>query len=444
MKTNFLYKAPAVVFLVILCHTGASFSSPQSKNIKRVFSAVSSASHAKNSSLNKRAQGQIPSTWNLTSLPYENSRGALETISQKWRTDILEWVNDTRNVFTYDGQGNFSTITFYSFQNTAQTWKLSGQSTFSYHAQGKISSDTGKICIDGQYSFLTLATLDYNQVDSLISFSGFNWNSELNDWESTPEMFVELSYNSIGKMDTLMASLVTADMTSQIVTAVTYLPDGKLNCEEIQYIDPISSEQEKITHSYPDAMSEITLTRIHDPELHSWSNYDSTIISYNEAGLVINSQTYLWTWISEISSNEWQPAQQQSLTYDAQNRPLVRLTMVGSQGAWVNKEQLVYYYNTGVAKDPAWGHAKNPGRISAFMTSGRNVVIKGLPAAGLAAAHISIGLYDVKGGLIYAAGALSNGGTLCMKMNRDLPKGFYTCLIRHGIRTHTLGMISAW
>ncbi len=53
----------------------------------------------------------------------------------------------------------------------------------------------------------------------------------------------------------------------------------------------------------------------------AWVNDDSTVLTYNPAGLVIDSKYHIW------DNNAWKLMKRETTTYDAKNRPLVRLAL---------------------------------------------------------------------------------------------------------------------
>jgi hypothetical protein len=434
-KKKFYCEAFFAVFIIVVLGAGKVFSEPLPGNVEKVFHVLSHF-QKKNCNLGKIAQGQLPAMSTPITIPYENIQGLKETISQHWRSlsGVLQWKNYERDVFSFNSQGDFSTVNVFYFQDTNQTWGLEYESVFDYHAKGKASSVTNKTYSNGQWSNSGLLTMGYNQIDSVSSFSQVEWDSVRNDWKSSPMITGTISYNALGKIDTIKASIDFMGTTGQVLMTYTYLSDGKLNCEEMYAHSSSTNRRDRTFHFYPDALTEILrYEECDDPS--ACLNTDSMVIFYNQAGLILNSQKY------SMEFGNATPSQQQSTTYDANNRPLVRLSMVGSQGTWVNDEQILFSYNTGHVKYSTNGFQKKSGLVAGSMLSDGTIILKSLSKD---LSPVRIELYDIKGAMIFKIRLISVNGAASLRLNRIIAKGYYSCVVKQGDRTQTLGMIAAW
>jgi hypothetical protein len=448
-KAIFFPQASFWVVTILLVNTAISFSAPFSENITTVIRFLSTFKNDK-SGLHKIAQGQLPAYQSPSDMvPFDHREGLKEAITQYWDHATSLWHDGERDVFTVN-DGEIVKVTSYDHDSTL-IWKPHWESAFAYHAKGKASSQTIKEYSKSQWIMNSFTTVEYNQIDSPASFSNFEWDSIQNKWDSLHMTSGQIAYNANGKMEEIVATFHYGERSGCVFYTYTYYPDGKFNYEEtsITGIFPVmippSPGQTRITHFYPDALTEILLSQDYFEKVDTanitttgWSNNDSTVITYNPAGLVSSSIKYSW------SSPGWQPMKQEITTYDANNRPLIRQSLRSYQDGTknlTNSEQLVFYYENQQVKNPAPGRSRQSGLISGSMLFDRTIFLKGFPQGHCEA---FIELYDLKGVKVYTSMIRPINGSISFRMNCILAKGYYSCLIKQGDRRQTLELIKAW
>jgi hypothetical protein len=432
-----LCKASFVTITVVLLSAGNSLPSPLPGRVAQTMHTLPVLKY-KNQGLCKRTQGQVPAAGIFSSLSIIPGKGIKEILTYQWNTEAApgNWGNYERQVYAYNGRGKLSADTAYSFSTATQTWEISGKSVYIYNARDLMTSDTEYTMVNGHWQPKSFSTYGYNQVDSMVYFATVEWDNGLNAWKSASPETDSIFYNADAKIDTLKMDLNLTDGRGRFVIAYAYLPDGKVDREEMNFSSSNSSYRIEYIHRYPDTLSEVLAGRIYAELLTEGLNYDSVFIRYARTGQVSEYRRYSWS----TDSYGWNANEQASVTYDAKGRPQESISMIGNQNSWVNHQKIVYSYNAAEVMHPASRPASGAGRIHGSITSDRTVILSGFSGNS---ARISVELRDMKGATVCKCRAFSRNGAVSFKTDRALAQGYYSCIVRQADQTHRIGMVWA-
>jgi hypothetical protein len=375
----------------------------------------------KKTMLCKVTQGQVSAYMSPDKLLYKNIHGLKEAIYQDWIKNDSIWVNYLKKSYTVDNQDNLTKVTTWQFDDTTGTFKHYLETEMEYHSKGKVSKATEKWCYNGKWTMSSMLTIEYNAIDSPCTYRHVLWDSSQSTWGANRARTWNYTYGSNGKLSKIDYEVVIDGVSERSTTWFTYLPDGKIDREEMSVPSGIA----KKTHQYPDPYTEIVT-----------SIDDSTTIYYNRAGLIDSTVKY---YLPLYPKNG---IERDHSMYDNQSRPLFRFLSYrdddsGTVSGWLIDKRITYYYSDNYVKGNSY-QEKNAGNLNWHKISERTFLFEGLPESSTA---ISIEIFNLAGVTLQKYNGISTAERRVQIRVADLlPEGYYTFRIKQGNTSCYIGL----
>jgi hypothetical protein len=370
--------------------------------------------------LKKRSQGQVPANALLNNTAFENIKGLKEYITQIWYEGL--WRNNVRKVFTSDSDGNIIDLIRYYYEDSTGTWYQYDRRTCTYHAPGKMDTTIHYRYTNGTWIKSGLYIQNYNEFDSLSSTSSFDWDSVSNDWDTTSSFKDSIYYGTNGKINAIKT--FSSEWNIQVNLSFTYLPDGRINVEDLTYINLSNGMRDysRTLHYYPDLHTELIVSQ----ETYSdtgWQSTDSVIVTYNTAGFVSNKITYVFG--TEYTPGAWVIDRTETTTFDTQNRPIISFERVSQEplikDSLGNSSRILFFYDSTKATKNYSKKANIPVNVSANIHE-HALIITGLPQEEY---QTKLSILNLNGSIVHSSIESVRGGKINFQLKQALSRGFY-------------------
>jgi hypothetical protein len=124
---------------------------------------------------------------------YTYTNGKLtEIISKKWKNS--QWINDSRNTFTYNSSNLFDTAIYYTWNGLQ--WVVDSRDQLTYNSNNKMVKDLTEQWINNsEWVNLYTALLTYNVNNKIITTKSDNWDASNSVWAESERIEYEFDAN---------------------------------------------------------------------------------------------------------------------------------------------------------------------------------------------------------------------------------------------------------
>ena len=226
----------------------------------------------------------------------------------------IQWINDSKNEFAYDPNGNNTSGIFSSWNGDAEIWETDGKQEFTY----------------------------YNGI--LTEQVYYQWNPDTNIWEPA----VKFTYNYDGSGNMTLSYTYSFDGSDWILATKderTYDPYGNILTQITSMWNESGSEWlylSKLENSYNGNGSLLVSTSSSwDFMSENWMNNYKDEYTYNGIGQQISNISYSWN----TGTSQWDSDYKNEFSYDGNMNLVMVLEQDWNGVQWVNSYKTELAYN---------------------------------------------------------------------------------------------------
>jgi hypothetical protein len=222
-----------------------------------------------------------------SSYSYEAHGWLNESVHRMWYEDDQEWKNNTKWVYSYNGQGELLSKTRYDQEVYEGAWVEESRLEMIYDSEGKLSTTNSSLWETDQWVLYRTDTMTYNPSNMLVEDRGYY----LDEGNMRPNFIYEYSYDENENLtEYIQYSWDRNLLDIQPYAKSTYTYD--LNYSMSDLLLPSVEDLDWDTNHFPQLFSNMPLgIHIYHWENDSWEDYMTRDYVYSEMNVhVVGSE----------------------------------------------------------------------------------------------------------------------------------------------------------
>ena len=258
-----------------------------------------------------------------------------------WRDN--QWLPDLLNVFTFDANGNLTTSIMQMDMYGSGQLENQSKSEYTYNAGGQLTHQEDFIWNYGEWAKMFITDYAYNAQGQLIEerlkMDLYGFIMEQGRVLYTYHANGEVETETTQTFDVATQSYVNAEMTTY-----EYNGDKEVTVELDQIWDGGKwVNQSKWTQTFDGADKQISEWLWQEWQNETWLNIERTIYTYDANGNETESVDQVW------ENGAWVNVERDQSQYNADGLPVETVTQKWENGAWVNDSRALATYQGSIS-----------------------------------------------------------------------------------------------